>query len=62
MLKEISRVPRVPMRVSDLVVATICGGSDGTGGIAANPSVGRCFDSLVEANAICIFEETGETD
>ena len=60
MLKEINRVPRVPMSVSDLVVATICGGSDGTSGITANPSVGRCFDRLVEANAICIFEETGE--
>src|SRR3546814_9199630 len=51
---------RVPMRLSELVVGTICGGSDGTSGIAANPAVGRAFDRLVDAGAICIFEETGE--
>lgn len=52
--------PRVPMAVSDLVVGTICGGSDGTSGITANPAVGRAFDRLVEEGATCIFEETGE--
>ena len=56
----IDAVPRVEMDVSELVVGTICGGSDGTSGITANPAVGRCFDHLVEAGATCIFEETGE--
>lgn len=51
---------RVPMQFSDLVVGTICGGSDGTSGITANPAVGRAFDRLVESGSICIFEETGE--
>ena len=51
---------RCPMTLSDLIVGTVCGGSDGTSGITANPSVGRCFDRLVEENATCIFEETGE--
>jgi len=51
---------RVPMQLSELVVGTICGGSDGTSGITANPAVGRAFDRLVEAGATCIFEETGE--
>ncbi|MEG3768484.1 hydrolase, partial [Alteromonas sp. 14N.309.X.WAT.G.H12] len=41
-------------------VGTICGGSDGTSGISANPAVGRCFDKLIERDAACIFEETGE--
>lgn len=50
----------VPMDMSELVVGTICGGSDGTSGIGANPAVGHCFDKLIEQNAICIFEETGE--
>ncbi|NQY35742.1 MAG: UxaA family hydrolase [Alteromonadaceae bacterium] len=50
----------VPMDISELVVGTICGGSDGTSGIGANPAVGHCFDQLVEDDAICIFEETGE--
>jgi altronate dehydratase large subunit len=53
-------VQRAPMTLSDLVVGTICGGSDGTSGITANPAVGRCFDKLVAAGATCIFEETGE--
>ncbi|HWK37055.1 UxaA family hydrolase [Sphingomonas sp.] len=54
------RARRVPMHLSDLVIGTICGGSDGTSGIAANPAVGRAFDRLVDAGATCIFEETGE--
>ena len=53
-------VPRAPMTLRNLVVGTVCGGSDGTSGITANPSVGRCFDRLVEEYATCIFEETGE--
>ena len=53
-------VPRVPMDVADLVVGTICGGSDGTSGITANPAVGRVFDRLVAAGGTAIFEETGE--
>ena len=53
-------VKRAPMNLSDLVVGTICGGSDGTSGVTANPAVGRCFDALVEEDAACIFEETGE--
>ncbi len=52
--------PRVGMRVDELVVGTICGGSDGTSGITANPAVGRCFDDLIKAGATCMFEETGE--
>ena len=51
---------RVPMAVDELVVATICGGSDGTSAITANPAVGRAFDRLVGDGATCIFEETGE--
>ena len=57
---EADKAPRVPMNLSELIVGTICGGSDGTSGISANPAVGRCFDALVDANATCIFEETGE--
>lgn len=49
-----------PMELSDLVVGTICGGSDGTSGITANPVVGAAFDRLVAAGGTAIFEETGE--
>lgn len=51
---------RGPMSVSDLVVGTVCGGSDGTSGISGNPAVGLAFDRLIAAGATCIFEETGE--
>lgn len=57
---EAAKVALVPMYLNELIVGTICGGSDGTSGISANPAVGRCFDALVAADAICIFEETGE--
>lgn len=60
-LREVADgTPRASMAVSELVIGTICGGSDGTSGIAANPAVGRCFDRLVAQGATCIFEETGE--
>jgi len=59
-LVEIAKVPQVAMGVDDLVVGTICGGSDGTSGISGNPAAGRVFDRLVDEGAACIFEETGE--
>lgn len=59
-IKEIKQVPRVPMSVNELVIGTICGGSDATSGITANPSIGRAFDLFVNEGATAIFEETGE--
>lgn len=55
-----AQAERAPMATSELVIGTICGGSDGTSGITANPAVGRAFDQLVAQGATCIFEETGE--
>ncbi len=59
-LAGIAAMRPVPMQLHELVVGTICGGSDGTSGIIANPAIGRAFDLLVDGNAACIFEETGE--
>lgn len=59
-VEALAGAERVPMQVSDLVIGTVCGGSDGTSGISGNPAAGRAFDRLVEAGAACIFEETGE--
>lgn len=59
-LKTISLVERHEMAVSDLIIGTVCGGSDGTSGITGNPAVGRAFDKLLTQDAICIFEESGE--
>ncbi len=59
-LKQLADTPRVEMAPSELVVGTICGGSDATSGITANPAVGIAFDRLAADGAACIFEETGE--
>jgi altronate hydrolase len=59
-ITRISTVPRAPMTTADLVVGTICGGSDTTSGLAANPAMGVAFDLLVAAGGRAIFEETGE--
>lgn len=50
----------VPLAADELVIGTICGGSDGTSGLTANPAIGRAFDRLIAAGAAGIFEETGE--
>jgi altronate dehydratase large subunit len=49
-----------PMSVRELVVGTVCGGSDTTSGITANPAIGLAFDQLTAQQATAIFEETGE--
>ncbi len=59
-LAQLEHTPRAPMEIDELIVGTICGGSDATSGLTANPAMGRAFDFLVEQNAVCIFEETGE--
>lgn len=60
LLEQIADVPKVEMSPSELVVGTICGGSDATSGLTANPAIGLAFDRLVNEGATCIFEETGE--
>lgn len=58
--RQLAAQPKVAMALDELVIGTICGGSDGTSGITANPAVGRAFDHLIAHGATCIFEETGE--
>ncbi|NRA86500.1 MAG: UxaA family hydrolase [Rhizobiales bacterium] len=58
--KQDINIKVVDMDVSELIIGTICGGSDGTNGLTANPAIGKSFDRLVAEGAICIFEETGE--
>lgn len=59
-IEQLEHTPRAPLPLEELVVGTICGGSDATSGLTANPAMGRAFDFLVEQQATCIFEETGE--
>ena len=58
-LQELRAQFTTELGFEELVVGTICGGSDATSGITANPAVGRCFDKLVARRARVIFEETG---
>jgi altronate hydrolase len=59
-LATLRDTPRVAMTPADLIVGTICGGSDATSGLTANPAMGIAFDKLVAAGGRGIFEETGE--
>lgn len=44
----------------DLLIGTVCGGSDAASGLTANPAVGLVFDDLLQRGSTCIFEEPGE--
>lgn len=59
-VKIMQEAPTVDMAMEELIVGTICGGSDATSGITANPVIGKVFDSLLRQGATAIFEETGE--
>lgn len=51
---------RVDFTIEDLIIGTVCGGSDSASGFTANPSIGNAFDKLIPLGAKCIFEEPGE--
>ena len=59
-IEKVKEAPIVQMELSDFVVGVVCGGSDATSGITANPAVGKAFDILIKSNATAIFENTGE--
>jgi altronate hydrolase len=60
LLPEANKVKRVPIPVSELIVGTECGGSDGYSGITANPAVGVASDLLVAHGATSILAEVPE--
>ena len=60
MVMEASMLQRQECSVKDLILATECGGSDPTSGIAANPVIGRVSDTFVELGATSILSETTE--
>lgn len=59
-LKQLESETPVSMDISDLIVGVVCGGSDATSGITANPAVGKAFDLVVENGGTAMFENTGE--
>ncbi len=60
LLPEANKVQREPIPVSELIVGTECGGSDGYSGITANPAVGVASDLLVAHGATSILAEVPE--
>ncbi|MGB9699800.1 MAG: UxaA family hydrolase [Thermodesulfobacteriota bacterium] len=60
MLAEAATLKREPIPVSELILATECGGSDYTSGLASNPALGAASDLLVEAGGTVILSETTE--
>jgi len=60
LLPEVNRVSREPIPVSELILATECGGSDGNSGITANPALGVASDLLVAHGGTSILSEVPE--
>ncbi len=60
MLPEVNKIEREPVPVTELIVGTECGGSDGNSGVTANPAVGIASDLLVAHGATSILSETTE--
>lgn len=57
---EISREQRTECNLSELLVATKCGGMDATSGLAANPVVGNVADRVIAEGGSAILSEMNE--
>src|SRR6185503_12403691 len=60
LLPRANEARRTKEPVSELVLATNCGGSDGNSGITANPALGWAVDELVRYGGTGILAETTE--
>jgi altronate hydrolase len=60
MLPEVGRAERTACPVSELVLGTQCGGSDGYSGLTANPALGAAVDLLVGHGGTGMLAETPE--
>jgi len=60
MLAEAAQLQREPIPLSELILATECGGSDYTSGLASNPALGAASDLLAQAGGTVILSETTE--
>ena len=60
MLADAAALPREPIPMSELILATECGGSDYTSGLASNPALGAASDLIVQAGGTVILSETTE--
>ncbi|MGD9853392.1 MAG: UxaA family hydrolase [Planctomycetaceae bacterium] len=60
MLPEVNRVQREAIPLSELILGTECGGSDGNSGVTANPALGIASDRLVAQGGTSILSEVPE--
>lgn len=60
MLGPVNDIRREPAPISQLTLATECGGSDGASGVTANPALGVAADTLIRAGGTAILAETTE--
>ncbi|HLJ10723.1 MAG TPA: altronate dehydratase family protein [Planctomycetaceae bacterium] len=60
MLPEVDKLRRQPIPVSELILGTNCGGSDGNSGVTANPALGFASDLLVAHGSTSVLAETPE--
>ncbi len=60
LLPEVNQAQRVPIPVSEIILATECGGSDGNSGVTANPALGIASDLLVAHGGTSILAEVPE--
>ncbi len=56
----LSQERRVAFPVSELIMATECGGSDFSSGLTANPAIGFVSDRLIESGGTVVLSETAE--
>ena len=60
MLPVAGDVRREPIPLSELILGTNCGGSDGNSGVTANPALGVASDMIVAAGGTVVLGETTE--
>jgi len=60
MQRVLEREKRVVSPVSELIMATECGGSDFSSGLTANPAIGFVSDRLIELGGTVVLSETSE--
>lgn len=60
MVEDMSRLQKKEVDLSNIVLATNCGGSDATSGLSANPALGHCSDIVVGAGGTVLLGETTE--
>lgn len=60
MVQEMSKQEKEQVDLSNIILATNCGGSDATSGISANPALGYCSDALIREGGTVLLGETTE--